>query len=47
MEWTECSETLAYKIQMLGDHPKEKYNRNKITWKVFIHTLFIVTYLNK
>jgi len=24
MEWTECYETLAYKIQMLGDHPKEK-----------------------
>jgi len=24
MEQTECSETLAHKIQMLGNHPKER-----------------------
>ena len=25
MEQTECSETSAYKIQMLGNHPKTEY----------------------
>jgi len=26
MEQTECSETSAYKIQMLGNYPKESHN---------------------
>jgi Fe-S cluster biosynthesis and repair protein YggX len=26
-DWTECSETLAYKLQMLVNHPEESIKR--------------------
>jgi hypothetical protein len=29
MEQTECSEMLAFKLQMLGNHPEESIRHNK------------------
>jgi len=29
MEWTECSKTLAYKIQMLGNYPDESIQHSE------------------
>jgi len=48
MEQTECSETLAHKIQTLGNHPKESIQHSghgrslkSRTWSLlmFLHTL--------
>jgi len=33
MEQTECPETLAHKIQMLGNHPKKEYSSLEISVK--------------
>jgi len=40
MEQTECSETLAYKIQTLGNYPDESIQQ-------FLVTLFGMMYLDK
>jgi hypothetical protein len=32
MEQTECSETLAFKIQMPGNNPEESIQRYEIRW---------------
>jgi hypothetical protein len=46
MEWTDCSETLAYKIQMPGNYPEEsiKYSEHGESLKsrsVFLQFNFI------
>jgi len=33
MERTECSETVAYKIQTAGNYPEESIQKSKMLWQ--------------